>query len=199
MQEAVHDPFAEHGEHSEAAGALLERGLSATKEQLAQIERLIEVLDNLPRGYLQNPITPEDGRLVLRQAFKLCVKDSGNEQPFEEPPEWTWGTVIGGLAELASDCRKPPETFFESLRGWAISEAGRLRVMLKDGVSVLERCLCHSSTPLSLEYHLKVQTRLAKLLALYGTVQAARLGLNIVQPQPDLELSGTNGNGEDDV
>jgi hypothetical protein len=199
MQEVVHDPFAEHGEAAgAAAGVLMERGLSATKEHLTQIERLIEVLDSLPHADQQKPITPEDGRLVLRQAFKLCVKDSGNEQPFEEPPEWTWGAVIGGLSELASDCRKPPSELFESLRDWAIAEAGRLREMLKDGVSVLERCLCHSGTPLSLEYHLKVQTRLMKLLTLYGTVQAARLGLTIVQP-PDLELADAQGNGQDDV
>jgi hypothetical protein len=68
--------------------------------------------------------------------------------------------------------------------------------MLKEGTTLLERRLVHNGTALTNEYHSKVLARLARLLSLYGQAQAARLGLNIVQPQPDLELV-QNGNAEE--
>ena len=63
---------------------------------------------------------------------------------------------------------------------------------LEQGVPQLERCLVHSGTPLIHEYHSKVLGRLAKLLNLYGQAQAARLGLNVIQPV-DAHQNGENG------
>ena len=63
---------------------------------------------------------------------------------------------------------------------------------LKAGVSKLELALVQHGTPLTNEYHGKVLGRLTKLLGLYGQVQAARLGLNFVQP-----LDGEGGENGD--
>ena len=103
--------------------------------------------------------------------------------------------MIEGLAELAGDCRKSPESLYEALCTLAHTECQRFSAMLKEGLVILERRLVHNGTALTNEYHSKVLARLARLLALYGQAQAARLGLNIVQP--DLELSGTTGNGDE--
>jgi hypothetical protein len=103
--------------------------------------------------------------------------------------------VIEGLAELASDCRKSPESLYEAVCILAQTECQRFSALLKEGPTILERRLVHNGNALTNEYHNKVLGRLTKLLALYGQAQAARLGLNIVQP--DLESSGSNGNGEE--
>ena len=62
---------------------------------------------------------------------------------------------------------------------------------VKGGVPKLELALVQSGTALINEYHGKVLGRLTKLLALYGQAQAARLGLNIVQP-----VGVSNGEGD---
>jgi hypothetical protein len=61
------------------------------------------------------------------------------------------------------------------------------------GVPQLERALVHDATPLIHEYHSKVLGRLAKLLNLYDQAQAARLGLNVIQPA----LAHQNGENGD--
>jgi hypothetical protein len=195
MRESVDDPFSGHGEHGEAALALLETGISTTREQLTRVERLKTLLEFLPMADPHKPLNDADGRLILESAISLCAKRTNGTAPFNEPQTWTWGTVIEGLAELASDCRKSPESLYEAVCTLAQTEYQRFLVMLKEGLAILERRLVHNGTALTNEYHTRVLGRLAKLLALYGQAQAARLGLNIVQP--DLELPCSNGNGDE--
>lgn len=198
MREFLADPFTESGGHGEAAMALLETGVGAVREQLNRIERLQALLEFMPAADPQKPIADSDARLILESAIALCTKAANGEAPFSELEQpWTWGAVISGLAELASDCRKSSEALYEALCSLVQNERQRLSVMLKEGPMLLERRLVHNGTALSNEHHTKVLGRLVKLLALYGQAQAARLGLNIVQQEPDLELSDAGGNGEE--
>jgi hypothetical protein len=43
------------------------------------------------------------------------VKGANGTTPFHELQTWTCGTATEGLAELASDCRKTPESLYEAL------------------------------------------------------------------------------------
>jgi hypothetical protein len=62
MREFLTDPFAEHGENSEAALALLETGVGTTREQLTRIDRLQTLLDFMPSADPQKPIADSDAR-----------------------------------------------------------------------------------------------------------------------------------------
>jgi len=96
------------------------------------------------------------------------------------------------LEELAKATGKSVEKILLAVCKQAAEQRGEALEALEQGVPQLERCLVHSGTPLIHEYHSKVLGRLAKLLNLYGQAQAARLGLNIVEPL-DAHHNGENG------
>ena len=142
----------------------------------------------------EQPIAPSDGRLLLELAFSSEAKDkAAGEPPFDEPQQWTWGTIQEGLEELAKATGKSVEKILLAVCRQAAEQRQEFLEALEQGVPQLERCLVHGGTPLIHEYHSKVLGRLTKLLNLYGQAQAARLGLNIVQP---LDAYKNGGNGD---
>ena len=102
--------------------------------------------------------------------------------------QWTWGVVKEGLEELSKATDKTVETILLAVCRQVTRQREQMEAVLKVGVPKLELALVQYGTALTHEYHTKVLNRLTKLLGLYGQAQAARLGLNIIQP--------VNGNGE---
>ena len=105
--------------------------------------------------------------------------------------QWTWGAVQEGLEKPAKSAGKSVERILLAVCKQAAEQRGEALEALEQGVPQLERCLVHDGTPLIHEYHSKVLGRLAKLLNLYGQAQAARLGLNVIQPA-DAHQNGEN-------
>jgi hypothetical protein len=131
--------------------------------------------------------------IILSVAFAFAAKGKADaESPFDEPPQWTWGVVQEGLAEIAGAIGKSVEKILLFVCKQAAEQHQQVDEALKLGVPQLERCLVHSGTPLIHDYYSKVLNRLGKLLNMYGQAQAARLGLNIVQPI-DAHQNGENG------
>src|SRR5215813_13578840 len=97
-----------------------------------------------------------------------------------------------GLTDLSKATGKSVEKILLVVCKQAAEQRQETLEALEQGVPQLERCLVHNGTPLIHEYHSKVLGRLAKLLNLYGQGQAARLGLNIVEPV-DAHENGANG------
>jgi hypothetical protein len=86
------------------------------------------------------------------------------------------------LEDLAKATGKSVEKILLCICKQATEQRQEALEALEQGVPQLERCLLDDGTPLIHEYHSKVLGRLAKLLNLNGQAQAARLGLNVVQP-----------------
>jgi hypothetical protein len=128
MKQALDDPFGE----TDSARILMETGVSALKAQLSSVAGFIELLQILPIADPAKRIQPADGRLLLLNAAAYCARGVPTEQPFAEPPEWTWGVVIEGLSELAADCGKSIDRLLKSLREWAIAEHERLSSTLRE-------------------------------------------------------------------
>ena len=142
----------------------------------------------------EQPIAPSDGRLLLGAAFSSQAKgEADGEPPFDGPPGWTWGVVQEGLTELSKATGKWVEKILLCVWKQATEQRQEALQALEQGVPQLERCLVHDGTPLIHEYHSKVLGRLAKLLNLYGQAQAARLGLNVIEPA----LAHQNGENGD--
>ena len=91
--------------------AVLELGVAGLKERVALADRVIYLASVANGMDPSEAITPTDGRLLLLAAFagELKGKAAGSEQPFEEPPRWTWGAVQEGLSELAAATGKAVE------------------------------------------------------------------------------------------
>jgi hypothetical protein len=174
--------------------AVLEIGVAGLKERLALAERVIYLASVASGMDPKEAIAPADGRLLLLAAFagELKGKSPSAEQPFEEPAQWTWGAVQEGLGELATATGKALEKILLAVCRQAATEREQAQVALKEGVQKLECSLVQYSTPLIQTYHTQVLGRLAKLLSLYGQMQANRLGLNFVEP-----VGGRNGEHED--
>ena len=96
------------------------------------------------------------------------------------------------MEELAKATGKSVEKIFLCVCKQAAEQRQEALEALEQGVPQLERCLVHEGTALIHEYYGKVLERLAKLLNLYGQAQAARLGLNVVEPV-DAHQNGENG------
>ena len=190
MEEDAEDPFG----GGEPAKSVMEAGIQALKERTTLASRLIELATACPSMDPSAPIAPTDGRLLLCAAFAGELKKKANleEPPFDEPPHWIWGAVQEGLSELAAATGKSVEQILLLVCRQASEQRQQSEAALKVGVLKLELALVQHGTALTNEYHSKVLGRLTKLLGLYGQAQAARLGLNIVQP-----LNGENG--ENDV
>jgi hypothetical protein len=189
IEEASEEPFS-----GDEVKTVMEAGVQALKERSETASRLIELATACPSMEPCAPIAPSDGRLLLCAAFagELKKKTSLEESPFDEPPHWTWGAVQEGLSELAAATGKSVEKILLAVCRQASEQREQTEAALKAGVLKLELALVQHGTALTNEYHGKVLGRLTKLLELYGQAQAARLGLNIVQP-----LNGENG--ENDV
>jgi hypothetical protein len=174
--------------------AVLEIGVAGLKERVALADRVIYLASIAASMDPCEAVTPADGRLLLLAAFagELKGKAASGEQPFEEPPRWTWGAVQEGLGELAAATGKALEKILLAVCRQAAQEREQTQAALKEGVQKLECSLVQYGTPLIHTYHTQVLGRLAKLLSLYAQMQAARLGLNIVQP-----VSSENGDSRD--
>jgi hypothetical protein len=96
------------------------------------------------------------------------------------------------LEELGKATGKSVEKILLAVCKQAAEQRQEALEALEQGVPQLERCLVHDGTPLIHEYYSKVLGRLAKLLNLYVQVQAAKLGLNVVQPALAYQ-NGENG------
>jgi hypothetical protein len=179
MEEAGEEPFG-----GEEVKAVMELGVQTLKERIALAGHLIALATAALGIDADAPIVPEDGRLLLTAAFatELKSKSGPDGQPFDEPPQWTWDVVREGLEELSEATDKTVETILLAVCRSATRQREQMEVVLKAGVPKLELALVQYGTALTNEYHSKVLGRLTKLLALYGQAQAARLGLNIVQP-----------------
>jgi hypothetical protein len=179
MEEAAQEPFG-----GDEAQTVMEAGVKALEERSALAGRLIELATACPRMEPSAPIAPPDGRLLLCAAFAGELKKKANleEPPFDEPPHWTWGAVQEGLSELAAVTGKSVEQILLVVCRQASEQREVAEAALKAGAPKLELALVQHGTALINEYHGKVLSRLTKLLGLYGQAQAARLGLNIVQP-----------------
>jgi hypothetical protein len=131
--------------------------------------------------------------LTLGEAFAGELKKETNleDPPFEEPLHWTWGAVQEGLIELSGANGKSVEKILLAVGRQASEQREQSEAALKAGVPKLELALVQHGTALTNEYHGKVLGGSTKLLGLYGQAQAARLGLNIVQP-----VGASNGDGE---
>src|SRR5262249_47257391 len=172
---------------------VMEAGVHALKERAALATHIVELATVAISMEPDQPIAPSDGRLLLSLAFALEAKGkAAGEAPFDEPPQWTWGLVQEGLTELSKATGKPVEKILLGVCKQASEQRQEAIEALEQGVPQLERCLVHDGTPLIHEYHSKVLGRLAKLLNLYGQAQAARLGLNVIQPALAYQ-NGENG------
>ena len=189
MEEAGEEPFG-----GDEAQTVMEVGVQALKERSALASGLIELATACPSMDPSTPIAPSDGRLLLCAAFagELKEKTSLKESPFDEPPHWIWGAVQEGLSELAAATGKSVEQILLVVCRQASEQREVAEAALNAGVPKLELALVQHGTALINEYHGKVLGRLTKLLGLYGQAQAARLGLNIVQP-----VNGDNGENGD--
>jgi hypothetical protein len=171
---------------------LMEAGVHALKERSALATHIIELATVATNMAPEEPIAPSDGRLLLGLAFASEAKGKAAGDPhLDEPPGWTWGAVQEGLAELALATGKSVEKILLAVCKQATEQCQEALEALELGVPQLEHCLVHSGTALIQEYYSKVLNRLAKLLNMYGQAQAARLGLNIVQPI-DAQANGEN-------
>jgi hypothetical protein len=174
---------------------VMEAGVHALRERSALATHILELATVAVSMASEQPIAPPDGRLLLGVAFSSQVKEGAAGEPsFDEPPQWTWGIVQEGLEELAKATGKSVEKILLCVCKQATEQRGEALEALEQGVPQLERALVHDGTPLIHEYHSKVLGRLAKLLNLYGQAQAARLGLNIVEP-----VDGHHNGGNGDV
>ena len=186
------DNFFLHSDES-ARQLVMEAGIAALKERSALASHIIELATVAMSMASEQPIAPSDGRLLLGVAFSAQAKgEADGEPPFDEPPQWTWGAVQEGLAEVSKAAGKSVEKILLCVCKQAAEQRQETLEALEQGVPQLERCLVQAGTPLIHEYHSKVLGRLAKLLNLYGQAQAARLGLNVVEPV-DAHQNGENG------
>jgi hypothetical protein len=188
MEEADRESF-----DGNEAQTVMEAGVQALKERSETAGRLIELAMTCSSMELGAPIAPSDGRRLLCAAFAAELKKQASldERLLDEPPHWTWGAVQEGLSELAAATGKSVEQILLAVCRQAARQREAAETALKTGVQKLELALVQEGTALTNEYHSKVLGRLTKLLGLYGQAQAARLGLNIIQPVSD--ANGRNG------
>jgi len=193
MEEGESESFHYYDDDEEKPARLLvmESGVRALQERAAVAEHLIDLATVLTSMEPGRAIAPADGRLLLSLCFAAEAKAGGE---IDEPPCWTWGVVQEGLAELAKASGKSVEKILLAVCKKAAEQRREALEAIEEGVPQLERKLLHQSTSLIHEYHSKVQNRLAKWLAIYGQVRAARLGLDIVQP---VQAHSGGGNGDD--
>jgi hypothetical protein len=183
------DNFFLHSDET-ARRLVMEAGVCALKGTLCACHAHYRVSY---RRHLHGPRRADSA--IRRQAFTLTrlrsgsQRQSGGELPFDEPPQWTWGVVQEGLAEVAKATGKSVEKILLAVCKQATEQRQEVLEALEQGVPQLERCLVHDGTPLIQEYYGKVLGRLAKLLNLYGQAMAARLGLDLVQP---IQANGEN-------
>jgi hypothetical protein len=190
MEDGSDDIF--HHDDETARRLVMEAGVHALRERSAIATHLLELATVAMSMASEQPIAPPDGRLLRGVAFSSQANgEADSEPPFDEPPQWTWGVVQEGLTELSKAAGKPVEKILLCVCKQATEQPQEALEALEQGVPRLEHCLVHNGTPLIHEYHSKVLGRLAKLLNLYGQAQAARLGLNVIQPA-DAHQNGEN-------
>jgi hypothetical protein len=106
---------------------------------------------------------------------------------------WTWATVRENLNALAEGVGKSVAALLLALCRRVRDDLEELRQTLAEGVRAIETnyLLKNGETERLLLYHSRVQSRIAKWLALLGLARDDRLGLTTTRP-----LEVTNGNGE---
>ena len=78
-------------------------------------------------------------------AFSSQAKgEADGEPPFDEPPQWTWGAVQEGLAEVSKAAGKSVEKILLCVCKQAAEQRQETLEALEQGVPQLERCLVHT-------------------------------------------------------
>src|SRR6516225_2714463 len=81
--------------HSDAMTQLLERGLESVRSELDVMEKTLGLIGAVSLAGDDEPLSKEDGLLLLRLAVELVLKGKIVEQDFGGLPEdgWTWAAV----------------------------------------------------------------------------------------------------------
>jgi hypothetical protein len=178
----------------DAMALLLARGVESVKAELSVMEKAFALIGSVALAGDDEPLSKEDGELVLQLAARLVLKGKSVEQAFNGLPEdgWSWATARENLNALCEAAGKSLPWLLKTLHAEVMEELAGLRKTLEDGVRSIEAnyALKDGETERLLLYHSRVQNRIAKWLSLLAQSKADRLGLTITQP---LEGNGENG------
>jgi hypothetical protein len=173
---------------------ILSRGVDSTKAELAVMEKALGLIGAVALVGADEPLSREDGLLLLGLAVQLVLKGKTVKEAFSGLPEdgWTWSVVRENLSELCEAAGKGLPWLLKTLHAEVMEELAGLRKTLEDGVRSIEAnyALKDGETERLLLYHARVQNRIAKWLSLLAQSKADRLGLTITQP---LDSNGENG------
>jgi hypothetical protein len=177
----------------DAMTQLLERGVKSIKSELAVMEKALGLIGAVALAGDDEPLSKEDGLLLLRLAVELVLKGKSAEQDFSGLPEdrWTWAVVRENLAELCEAANKSMSWLLKTLHSHILEQRNTSRKTLEEGVRAIEAnyALNDGETERLLLYHARVQNRIAKWLSMLAQSKADRLGLNLVEPLDAAKIS----------
>jgi hypothetical protein len=194
IEEAAIDVF--HQETGDAMTLLLERGVESVRSELAVMEKALGLIGAAALAG-DDPLSKEDGMLLLQLAARLVLKGKSVEQAFSALPEagWTWRIVRENLSELCEAAGKSLAWLLKTLHAQVMEELAGLRKTLEEGIRGLEASyiLKEGVFDRMLLYSARIQNRIAKSLRLIGESRAERAGLTYIRP------AETDGNGDGDL
>jgi hypothetical protein len=200
---AVHaqmDAAAEEGKlfgKGDAFSQVLARGVESIEAAIAELSRLLELAELVTLAEDSAPLETTDAFLLLQRVLEMTIKGKTVHEAFTGLPVegWTWAIVRENLNDLAEVSGKSVAALLLALCRRVRDELEELRATLVEGVRAIEThyLLKYGETERLLLYHSRVQSRIAKWLALLGLARDDRLGVTTTRP---LEVTnGINGDG----
>ena len=103
--------------HSDAMTQLLERGVESVRSELDVMEKTLGLIGAVALAGDDEPLSKEDGLLLLRLAVELVLKGKSLEQDFSGLPEdgWTWAVVRENPTELCEAANKSMSWLLKTL------------------------------------------------------------------------------------
>jgi hypothetical protein len=194
------DAASEDGEllgRGDALSQVLSRGVESIEAEIAGLSKLLELAELAALAEDSTPLETPDAFLLLQRVLEMTIKGKTVNEAFTGLPlsGWTWATIRENLNDLAEGIGKSAAALLLALCRRVRDELEELRQTLAEGVRTIEThyLLKDGETERLLLYHSRVQSRIAKWLALLGLARDDRLGLTTTRP---LEVTnGNNGHG----
>jgi hypothetical protein len=179
----------------DALGQVLTRGVESIEAEIIELSRLLELVELAALADDSAPLETADALLLLQGVLEMTIKGKTVSEAFTGLPVegWTWAIVRENLGALAEGAGKSVAALLFALCRRVRDNLEELRATLAEGVRAIETnyLLKDGETERLLLYHSRVQSRIAKWLALLGLARDDRLGLTTTRP-----LEVTNGNGD---
>jgi hypothetical protein len=181
----------------DAFSQVLTRGVESIAAEISELSRLLELAELAALAEDHTPLDAADALLLLQGVLEMTIKGKTVNEAFTGLPVegWTWAMIRENLNDLAEVSGKSVAALLFALCRRVRDELEELRATLAEGVRAIEThyLLKDGETERLLLYHSRVQSRIAKWLALLGLARDDRLGVTTTRP---LEvINGTNGNG----